>query len=107
MAAKQEVLYPISDNMSSSPVLHLAGKAIIFQRKNTCEIEERAFLAALITLEGHFERMPAFGARTSPQTKRIIQNTLDYSLNRADVRYGSSPLSTLLVVCEVLIDADS
>lgn len=74
----------MDDNSGTS--LRLLEKAIVFQRKNTQTIEERGFCAALITLEGHFERMPAFGSRTSVQAKKIIQDTLERTLNSADAR---------------------
>ena len=59
-------------------------------RNNTQTIEERCFQSALICLEGHFQQLPGFGSRTFARVKKMVNNTLDMSLNKGDVRYVDS-----------------
>ena len=55
--------------------------------KNTDTIEERTFLGALVVLEGHFGRPQIYMAKAMVEVKKMIAQTLDLSLNKADVRY--------------------
>jgi hypothetical protein len=56
-------------------------------RRNTQTIEERTFSAALIMLEAHFEKVRGVGYKTMAEVKKMIAQTLDRSLNKADVRF--------------------
>jgi hypothetical protein len=71
---------------------HLGDKSRMSQRKNTQTIEERSFQAALIGLEIRFEETPGLGAKSIPNSKpdikKMITNTLEMSLHKADVRYA-------------------
>ncbi|RKF73308.1 putative essential cytoplasmic protein [Golovinomyces cichoracearum] len=56
------------------------------QRKNTQSPEERAFNAALICLEHHFDRPMNSMTGTMDQVRKIVSTTLDLSLKKADIR---------------------
>ena len=56
-------------------------------RRNAQTIEERTFGAALIMLEAHFEKARGVGYKTMAEVKKMVAQTLDRSLNKADVRY--------------------
>lgn len=70
------------------------------RRRNNQSEEERVFNAALILLEGHFERpKKTYLVKTMGEVKKMVGKTLDLSLNRAEVRYVL--LRSWVVCCSV------
>jgi len=67
---------------------YFRNNAQVSQRRNNYSLEERGFLMALTCMEGHFQRIPGFERKTMAQVKTIVQQTLDKSLNKPEVRYG-------------------
>lgn len=57
------------------------------ERPNNGTIEERLFNAALLCLEFHFERPQSAMPICMERVKKIVADTLDKSLKRAEVRY--------------------
>lgn len=76
----RETLYPYSVTMNTTS-----------RRKNNQSIEERCFQAALVCLELHFDVDSGLGPKTMPEVKKMIAQTLDMSLNKADVRFVYYP----------------
>jgi hypothetical protein len=73
------------------------------QRMNTQTIEERLFCAALIMLEGHFEKMKGVGYKSMAEAKKMVAQTLDRSLNKAVVRYICFEITSFCVAQENFI----
>jgi hypothetical protein len=57
------------------------------QRKNDWTIEERIFVACLMLFETHFAGEPPIGQRTMRKSTEMIQDTLNRSLTKPEVRY--------------------
>lgn len=58
------------------------------RRVNKDTTEERFFQSSLLMLEGHFERPQTYMSKAMAEVKKMVAQTLDQSLNKADVRYG-------------------
>ncbi|KAF4630940.1 hypothetical protein G7Y89_g7193 [Cudoniella acicularis] len=81
----REVILPYTPPLGSPTVASSAG--MDFQDvANTQTIEESCFCAALIVLEGHYEKPRLMGYKSMEAAKKMIAQTLDRSLNKADVR---------------------
>lgn len=57
------------------------------RRVNRDSIEERFFQSSLILLEGHFQRPQTYMSKAMAEVKKMVAQTLDQSLNKADVRF--------------------
>lgn len=67
------------------------------RRSNYQTIEERSFQAVLVCLELHFAVDSGLGPKTMPEVKKMLGQTLDMSLNKADVRFDSSATLSWMV----------
>lgn len=85
----REILLPYSPTSS----LDSGRGDNIPQRGNTQTIEERAFSTALIMIEAHFEKMRGPGFKVMLEVKKMVAQTLDRSLNKANVRYVETYLA--------------
>jgi palmitoyltransferase len=83
----REILLPYSPTSSNAWNSGDNNLGDMASRRNTQTIEERTFSAALIMLEAHFEKVRGVGYKTMGEVKKMIAQTLDRSLNKADVRY--------------------
>jgi palmitoyltransferase len=83
----REILLPYSPTSSNAWNSGDNNLGDMASRRNTQTIEERTFSAALIMLEAHFEKVRGVGYKTMGEVKKMIAQTLDRSLNKADVRF--------------------
>lgn len=83
------------------PQSHFRNNVQVSRRKNIYPLEARGFLMALTCLEAHFQRLPGFERRTMPQVKKIVSQTLEMSLQRADVRYDIHSKTVICVLTKL------